>query len=100
MQIQVAQIRKVVSNITGVSETEIISNSRKSFIVQARQLSMHFSRWYTKLPMIQIAILHGKDNHGTVIHADSCILNDIKRNKKLADLYSRIETEIKSLKNS
>lgn len=97
MQITVQQIQEIVSNTTKISILEITSSSRKSNIVQARQLSMHFSRWNTKLSLLNIAILHGKTNHGTVIHADGCISYDIRKNKKLQDIYKMIESQIKSV---
>lgn len=96
MQITVNQIQEIVSNATNIPVSEIISPTRKAKIVQARHLSMHFSRWNTKLPMLKIAILHGRDNHATVIHADNCISYDIRKNQKLREIYEMIESQIKS----
>lgn len=96
MQISVNQIQEIVSNVTNISVDEILSSTRKAQVVQARQLSMHFSRWNTNLPMLKIAILHGKGNHGTVIHADNCISYDIRKNQKLQEMYKMIESQIKS----
>jgi chromosomal replication initiator protein len=97
MQITVQQIQEIVSNVTKITVQEITSPSRKANIVQARHLSMHFSRWNTNLPMLKIAILHGRDNHATIIHADNCISFDIRKNEKLNNQYEQIKSQIKSL---
>lgn len=94
MQITVNQIQQIVSTITNVSIEKIISETRKAEIVQVRHLSMHFSRWYSNLPMKKIAQLHGKNNHATVIHADQCVSYDIRKNAKLKEQYDLIKTEI------
>lgn len=98
MNITVNQIQEIVSNVTGISVQDIKSQTRKSNIVQARHLSMHFSRWNTNLPMLKIALLHGKNNHATVIHADESISYDIRKNAKLKDMYDQIKNEILILK--
>ena len=97
MQSKLHQIQEIVSNITKVSILDIKSPSRKSTIVQARHLSMHFSRWYTTLSLLTIAILHGRDNHATVIHADSCITYDIRKSEKLKAIYEQIKEQVNSL---
>ena len=96
MQITIQQIQQIVSKVTNVSVENINSPSRKANIVQARHLSMHFSRWNTRFPMLKIAKLHGRDNHATIIHADSCISNDIRRDIKLNEIYTEIKSQIKN----
>ena len=96
MQITVQQIQEIVSNVTNIPVSAIISPTRKANIVQARHLSMHFSRWNTNLPMLKIAVQHGRDNHATVIHADTCISHDIRKNAKLKETYDQIQALIKN----
>jgi chromosomal replication initiation ATPase DnaA len=96
MQITVQQIQQIVSNVTKISIEDITSQTRKANIVQSRHLSMHFSRWYTNLPMKKIAKLHGKDNHATIIHADEVISYGIRRDAKLKATYTEIESQIKN----
>ena len=96
MKISVEQIQQIVAQLTGISVEAIISQSRKANIVQARHLSMHFSRWNTELPMKKIAKLHGKDNHATIIHADEVISYGIRKDTKLKEIYSEIESQIKN----
>ena len=97
MNISISKIQQIVSEITNISIDEINSASRKAHIVQARHLSMHFSRWNTNLPMLKIARSHGKENHATVIHADESISFDIKRNSKLKETHEKIKLSINSL---
>jgi chromosomal replication initiator protein len=96
MKISISQIQEIVSNVSNISVELINSPSRKANIVQARHLSMHFSRWNTQLPMLKIAKLHGRDNHATIIHADTCISNDIRKNVRLKEIYNEIESQIKN----
>jgi len=91
------EIQSIVANETGIKVSDIIAKNRKANIVQARHLSMHFSRWYVQLPLIEIAKLHGQNNHATVIHADNCISYDIRKNAKLNEIYENIKSQIKSL---
>jgi chromosomal replication initiator protein len=96
MQITVQQIIEIVSNTTKISVEAIQSPSRKGNIVQARHLSMHFSRWNTKLSMQKIAKLHGRDYHATVINADNAITWEIRKDEKLKAIYNEIESQIKN----
>ena len=96
MQITVQEIQQIVSNVTKVSVEEINSPSRKGNVVQSRHLSMHFSRWNTKLPMLKIAIIHGKGNHATIIHADEAISYGIRKDAKLKAIYDEIQSQIKN----
>ena len=65
------RILKLVAEKTGVTVTEITSTRRTAKIASARQISMWLMRWNTSLSMQNIAHLHGKTNHGTVIWASS-----------------------------
>jgi chromosomal replication initiator protein len=96
MQITVQQIIEIVSNTTKISVEAIKSPSRKSNIVQARHLSMHFSRWNTKLSMQKIAQIHGRDYHATVINADNAITYFIRKDEKLKLQYDEIQSQIKN----
>lgn len=91
-----SEIQQIVSNVTKISVTDILSNSRKAEIVQARHLSMYFSRFNTTQNLLTIANQHGKDNHATVIHACTCIHQDRKRNVKLNDTFQTIENLVKN----
>jgi chromosomal replication initiator protein len=93
---QVTQIQTIVSEVTGIKMIDICTNSRKAEIVQARHLSMYFSRFYTRITTKEIATLHGKGNHATVLHACNCIHSDRKTNKRLNEMYLQIESQVKN----
>jgi chromosomal replication initiator protein len=94
----VPQIQTIVSQVTGISISQINSPSRKANVVQARHLSMYFSRFNTNLNLLAIAKQHGRDNHATVIHASTCIHYDKRSNKLVETMYNEIESQVKSLK--
>ena len=96
VNLQTSQIQEIVSNVTKVSVSDILSQSRKSNIVQARHLSMYFSRFNTSQNLKTIANQHGKDNHATVIHACTCIHQDRRRNSSLNEMYQTIESIVKN----
>jgi len=91
-----SEIQQIVSNVTKISVSDIISKSRKAEIVQARHLSMYFSRFNTNQNLLTIANQHGKDNHATVIHACTCIHQDRRRNSSLNEMYQTIESIVKN----
>ena len=93
---QINDIQSIVSEVTGIKMIDICSKSRKAEIVQARHLSMYFSRFNTSINLLTIANLHGKDNHATVIHACNCIHQDRKTNKRLNEMYEQIQSIIKN----
>jgi chromosomal replication initiator protein len=95
-QLSTSEIQQIVSNITKISVTDILSKSRKAEIVQARHLSMYFSRFNTNQNLLTIANQHGKDNHATVIHACSAIHYDKRSNVSLAEKFQTIETIVKN----
>ena len=93
---EVTRIQNLVSSSTGIKVSEICSPSRKAEIVRARHISMYLCRWNTTINLLNIAIQHGRDNHATVIHACSCIQNDMRTNKKISELISQLESSLKS----
>ena len=96
MKNTIEQIQQIVSNVTAIPVQQINSPSRKANIVQARHLSMYFSRFNTNNNLLAIAKQHGRDNHATVIHATACIHQDRKSNKALSEMYQQIESTIKN----
>lgn len=72
----VTRIKIMVSRETGIKISDIDSMNRQKPIAIARQISMYLCRWNVKkMSMLEIAKLHGKVNHATVINADTTISN-------------------------
>jgi len=89
-------IIEIVSQLTEVSVKDIIGNSRKANIVKARHLSMHAYRWHSDLSLQKIAALHGKENHATVICADTQVSGYCKVDKEFAELTKQLILTIKN----
>jgi chromosomal replication initiator protein len=68
-EISIDTIQKIVSEYFGLTQDKLKEKSRKREIVQARQLSMHFAKTYTKSSLKQIGKYFGGKDHSTVIHS-------------------------------
>ena len=62
-------ILQVVSDYFHIEENNVLSNTRKREIVQARQVAMYFSKQLTKASLKSIGSQLGKKDHATVLHA-------------------------------
>ena len=89
-------IIKIVSDATGIPVTEIAGNSRQANIVKARHLSMWAYRWHSKLSLQIIAKIHGKNNHATVIWADTQVSILKQQDKRFNELCNQIVSIIKN----
>ena len=90
----VEQIIKKVSEITQISEKDIIGKSRKMPIVEARQISIYLCREILKIPLSTIGIYFGGRDHTTIIHACNCIKNKIKNEKKVYQLVKQLNNQL------
>ena len=89
--VTIEDVVRRVSDISKVSEREIVGKSRKMEIAEARQLSMYLCRDIIGTSLSNIGVYFGGRDHTTVIHAVKTI--DKKRIKD-----ERIEKTINSLK--
>ena len=94
--ITIQNIQSIVSKVTGYSVEQIKSPTRKEEIVEARHLSMYFSRFETRTKLLDIAKQHGRDNHATVIHATAVITKAIRTNKRIKSVFGTIQKEIEN----
>lgn len=87
-------ILEVVCDQFNISPDDVCSKKRNAEIVLPRQIIMYLCRKYTDAPQIKIALLCGKKDHTTVIHAEDKI-------KELIDVdeYTKntIDTIIKKI---
>jgi chromosomal replication initiator protein len=74
-EISIDYIQKVVADYFGLSIDLMNSKTRKRNIVQARQLSMYFSKEHTKASLTQIGLQCGNKDHATVLHACKTVKN-------------------------
>lgn len=70
-------IKKVVSDFTGISISQMESTSRKREINEARQIAMVLIRKHTQLTLAKVGDCFGGKDHSTILSAK----------KKVSDLY-------------
>jgi chromosomal replication initiator protein len=69
--------------------------NRKKEIVQARHVSMYFSKCLTKASLSSIGSRTGARNHATVLHACKTIYKSIKENVRFSNQINEIERKLK-----
>ena len=94
-KLEIKDIEKIVCNYFDLSTNDIHKNTRIRSIVQARQLSMYFSKKYTKYSLEKIGNNIGKKNHATVIYACKVIKNLMDTNKSFKKSVIEIDKLIK-----
>ena len=75
------QIISVVCNHFGVSTQDLYSKTRKSDVVQARQVAMYLAKQMTELSAAKIGTLIGNKDHATVLHACKTVKAQLEVNK-------------------
>lgn len=93
-EVSIEYIVGVVCNHLNISTEEFYSKSKKREMVQARQLSMHFAKKYTKYSLAMIGKQCGNKDHATVIHAIKTVANLLETDKQFRTLASEIEKNI------
>ena len=76
-------ILDVVCDHFNISPDDVCSKKRNAEIVLPRQIIMYLCRKYTDAPQVKIALLCGKKDHTTVIHAEEKIKNEIDINESI-----------------
>lgn len=90
-EITITYIINAVCEEMGTSQADFFTKSRKRNIVQARQLSMYFSKKYTKAPLITIGEQCGGKDHATVIHSLKTVTNLFDTDKQFHAIADKIE---------
>jgi len=90
-------ILDVVCDHFNISPDDVCSKKRNAEIVLPRQIIMYLCRKYTDAPQVKIALLCGKKDHTTVIHAEDKIKNELNSNEYIKN---SIETIIKKINPS
>ncbi len=90
-EITITYIINAVCEEMGTSQADFFTKSRKRNIVQARQLSMYFSKKYTKAPLIVIGEQCGGKDHATVIHSLKTVVNLLETDKQFRATADKIE---------
>ena len=69
LQPRVADIRKVVAEIAGVEDNDLLSGRRTRAVVRPRQVAMYIAKTVTSRSLPEIGRRFGGRDHTTVLHA-------------------------------
>ncbi|HPT03591.1 MAG TPA: chromosomal replication initiator protein DnaA [Bacteroidales bacterium] len=94
-EISIDYIQKIVCDFFDIPVDLINSNTRKREIVQARQLSMYFSKKHTKASLQAIGIHCGNKDHATVLHACRTVNNLLETDKQFRMYVDELDKKIK-----
>ena len=94
-EISIDYIQKIVCDYFNIPVDALNSKTRKREIVQARQLSMFFSKKHTKSSLASIGLHCGNKDHATVLHACKTVLNLIETDKQFKSYVDEIDKKIK-----
>ncbi len=92
--ISMEDIIQKVSNISSISEDEIVGKSRKSEISDARQVSMYLSREIIGTSLNNIGLFFGGRDHTTVIHAVNTVTSKIESDIRIKNMLSVVKQEL------
>ena len=95
-EITIDEIKKTVCAYYNLSEEQLLANTRKREIVQARYLSMYFAKMFTKCPLTRIGAQIGRKDHATVLHACKTVNNLMATDKKFRIQAEELEKKIKN----
>jgi chromosomal replication initiator protein len=90
-------IQKTVCDYFHLEIEKIFTTSRKSEIAKARQVSMYFSRKFTKHSLSAIGAKCGNKDHSTVLHACKQIENYYTTDKKFRYSIDELDKEFSKL---
>lgn len=95
--VSIAAIKKTVCEYFGISQDELVSNTRKRGIVQARQIAMYLGRSLTKTALESIGKQIGDKNHATVLHACTTVKDLIDTDRGFRQYVTDIEKQLMPL---
>lgn len=93
-EIKLEDIVRRVSEVTSISEREIVGTSRKKELVEARQIAAYLGREILGASLSSIGIYFGGRDHTTILHACKNIEEKIKSEKRIKQLVESIKNEL------
>jgi chromosomal replication initiator protein len=94
--VTIKMIQEVVCRYFNLNEELIQTASRKSEIVQARQITMYLSKKYTESSYSYIGTVVGKRDHATVHHSCKMVKEQMEISKSFRSTMEVIEDCLKS----
>ena len=89
----VEDVVRRVSELSNVSEKEIVGKSRKMEIAEARQVSMYLCRNIMGTSLNNIGVYFGGRDHTTVMHAVKTIDEKLVKNKRVGKIVTSLKQE-------
>jgi chromosomal replication initiator protein len=93
-ELSIEDVVKKVSEISKVSEIEIVGKSRKMEVAEARQVSMYLCRKIIGTSLNNIGVYFGGRDHSTVIHAVKTINDKINNKKHIKEQIEAVKQEL------
>ncbi|MBK8641740.1 MAG: hypothetical protein IPN15_05775 [Saprospiraceae bacterium] len=90
-EITIESITKIVAENLKIPIASIQGKGRQRNIVQARQLSMYFSKRLANKPLSVIGDAFGGKDHSTVIYSCETVENLMQTDKNFEDLTHKLE---------
>jgi chromosomal replication initiator protein len=93
-EISIDYIQKVVCDYFNLPMEILKSKTRKREVVQARQISMFFSKKLTKASLASIGANCGGKDHATVLHACRTVLNLSETDKQFKSYLDDLDKKL------
>ncbi len=93
-EIRLEDVVRRVSEVTSISEREIVGTSRKKELVEARQIAAYLGREILGASLSSIGIYFGGRDHTTILHACKNIEEKIKSENRIKQLVESIKNEL------
>ena len=96
--VSIEAVQKTVCDYFGITRDELVSQSRKRQIVQARQIAMYMSRNMISCSLNTIGAELGGRDHATVMHACNTVADLIATDKQFKQYVNDIEKILVSVR--
>jgi len=93
-EVSVEYIINIVCEYFKISPEQIVLNTRKRQMVQARQIAMYLAKKYSNASLSSIGEQCGKKDHATVYHACKTVANQLETDKQFKVMFADIEKKI------
>ena len=93
-QLTIEAIQAVVCEYLGIPEDLVRARTRKREVVQARQVSMYFSKEITNHSLKTIGLHFGGRDHSTVIHAVRSVENQVDTDPSYREMVSAVQKKL------
>ncbi len=93
-EITLEDVVRRVSEVTSITEKDIVGQSRKKELVEARQITAYLSREILGASLSSIGIYLGGRDHTTILHACKNIEEKLKSEKRMKHQVESIKSEL------